>query len=129
MVRLFFWLGTSGGYGVLLLLTLTAVAIVAFFARDRRGENAWRRLIAPAIAAVLLGGIVVLATMHYATLLGVPPGTPIAWMLPASYLAVAVIGEVWAVVLKSRRPHVYDAIGLGPHSVTTQLTRSAEGTR
>ena len=59
-----------------MLLTATAVAIVAFFARDPRGETAWRRLTAPAMAAVLLGGIIVLATMHYATLLGVPPGTP-----------------------------------------------------
>lgn len=75
-------------------LTATAVAIVAFFARDRRGENAWRRLIAPGLAAMMLGGIVVLATMHYATLLGVPPGSRIAWLLPASYLAIAVVGEV-----------------------------------
>ena len=101
---------------------MTAIAIVAFFARDPRGENAWRRLIAPGIAAVLLGGIVVLATLHYATLLGVPPGSRIAWALPASYLAVAVIGEVWAVVLKDRRPDIYDAIGLGPHAITSQLT-------
>ena len=72
MTRLFFWLGTSGGFGILVLLALTSVAIVAFFARDPRGENVWRRLIAPAVAAVLLGGIVVLAVLHYATLLGVP---------------------------------------------------------
>ena len=61
MTRLFFWLGTTGGFGILILLALTAVAVIAFFARDPRGENAWRRLIAPALAAVLLAGIVVLA--------------------------------------------------------------------
>jgi amino acid transporter len=129
MAHMFFWLGTTGGYGILLLLTVTAVAIVAFFARDRRGENAWRRLIAPGIAAVLLGGIVVLATVHYANLLGVPPGSPAAWILPGSYLAVALVGEVWAVVLKTSRPHVYEGIGLGPHAVTRQLATSTEGTR
>ena len=41
---------------------------------------------------------------HYATLLGVPPGSPAAWMLPGSYLAVAVIGVVWAVVLTTAAP-------------------------
>ena len=92
MTRLFFWLGSTGGYGVLILLAATAVAIVAFFARDPRGENLWRRLIAPALAAILLGGIIVLATVHYATLLGVPAGTTAAWALPASYAAVAAIG-------------------------------------
>ncbi len=74
MTRLFFWLGTTGGFGIILLLTQTAVAVIAFFARDARGENAWRRLIAPGLAAVLLAGIIVLAIQHYATLLGVPPG-------------------------------------------------------
>jgi amino acid transporter len=34
MTQLFFWLGTTGGFGVLILLALTAVAIIAFFARD-----------------------------------------------------------------------------------------------
>jgi amino acid transporter len=129
MARMFFWLGTSGGYGVLLLLTATAVAIVVFFARDPRGESTWRRLIAPGIAAVLLGGIVVLATRNYATLLGVPPGSPAAWILPGSYLAVAVIGVVWALVLYDRRPDIYDAIGLGPHAITSQLTPAGDRTQ
>ncbi len=126
MTRMFFWLGTSGGYGVLLLLTATAVAIVVFFARDPRGETAWRRLIAPAVAAVLLGVIDVLATRNYATLLGVPPGRPAAWILPGSYLALAVIGVVWAVVLHDRRPDIYQAIGLGPHAIAGQLTPAAD---
>jgi amino acid transporter len=129
MVDLFFWLGTTGGYGVLLLLTATALAIAVFFARDHRGENAWRRLIAPVAAAVLLGGIVVLATRNYATLLGVAPGSPAAWMLPGSYLAVAVTGVVWAVVLASSQPATYEAIGLGPYTVTRELAASTDTTR
>jgi amino acid transporter len=128
MERLFFWLGTTGGYGILILLAVTAVAIVAFFARDPRGENAWRRLIAPALAAILLGGIVVLATLHYATLLGVPAGAPAAWVLPASYGGVAVIGLAWGLVLKFRRPQTYAAIGLGAHAATGQLTPGGQGT-
>jgi amino acid transporter len=92
MADLFFWLGGTGGFGILVLLTMTAVAIIVFFGRDPRGETASRRLIAPALAAVLLGSIVVLAVLHYNTLLGVPPGSPVAWLLPASYAAAAVIG-------------------------------------
>jgi amino acid transporter len=44
MVQLFFWLGTSGAFGVLCLLATTSIAVITFFARDPRGENAWRRL-------------------------------------------------------------------------------------
>jgi hypothetical protein len=122
-------LGTTGGFGILILLALTAIAVIAFFARDPRGETAWARLIAPALAAVLLAGIVVLAVLHYGTLLGVPAGATAAWALPASYAAVAAIGLGWGLVLKIRRPQTYAAIGLGAHAVTGQLAPASEGTR
>jgi amino acid transporter len=118
MTRLFFWLGTTGGLGIMILLAATSAAVVVFFARDARGENAWRRLIAPALAAVLLTGIVVLAIQHYALLLGVPAGSPAAWALPASYAAAAIIGLAWGLILKLRRPQVYAGIGLGAHAGT-----------
>ena len=89
--------------------------------------NAWRRLIAPALAAVLLGGIVILATVHYATLLGVPAGATAAWALPASYAAVAVIGLAWGLALKICRPQTYAAIGLGANAVTGQLAPASTG--
>jgi amino acid transporter len=120
MARLFFWLGTTGGLGVILLLAATSAAVIAFFARDARGENLWRRLAAPAMAAVTLATIAVLAIQHYATLLGVAPGNAAAWALPAGYAAVAVAGLIWALVLKTRRPAIYATIGLGPHAVTGQ---------
>ena len=128
MEKLFFWLGTTGGFGILVLLAVTSAAVIVFFARDHRGENTWRRLIAPALAAVLLGGIVVLAVLHYATLLGVPPGDSAAWALPASYAAVAVTGLGWGLVLKLRRPHTYAAIGLGAHAVTGRHTPASDRT-
>jgi amino acid transporter len=126
MTNLFFWLGTTGGFGIIILLALTAVAVIAFFARDPRGESAWRRLIAPALAAAALAGIVVLAAAHYDTLLGVPAGAWAAWALPASYAVIAVIGLGWGLMLRFWRRHVYAAIGLGAHSLTGQLTRAGE---
>jgi len=128
MTQLFFWLGTTGGFGVLILLALTAVAVIVFFARDPRGETAWPRLIAPALAAVLLAIIVVLAVLHYDTLLGVPAGATAAWALPASYAVVAAIGLAWGLILRTRRPETYAGIGLGAHAVTGQLTPASDGT-
>jgi hypothetical protein len=81
--------------------------------RDARGENAWRRLIAPALALLALAGIIVLAVQNYAGLLGVAPGDTAAWALPASYAVVAVIGAGWGLLLRSGRPAVYAAIGRG----------------
>lgn len=110
----------------MLLLLFTSVAVIAFFLRGPRGENAWHRIIAPAISVVLLTGIVILAARNYATLLGVRPGDNAAWALPASYAAVAVIGLGWGLILKARRPVVYAAIGLGPAAVTARLSAVAE---
>ena len=36
LVRLFFWGGTGGGFGVLLLIAVTWVAVIVFFARTGR---------------------------------------------------------------------------------------------
>jgi amino acid transporter len=116
MNDLFFWGGTTGGFGILVLFALTSVAVIAFFAKDARGENLWRRAIAPAIATVLLALMIVLALLHYDTLLGVSSSNPAAWALPVSYVVIAVIGIAWGLILKASRPQVYASIGLGAHA-------------
>jgi amino acid transporter len=113
VVHLFYWIGTTGGFGVLTMLALTSIAVIAYFARDPRGEPAWRRLIAPALAGLLLIAMVILAANNYATLLGVQPGSAPARLLPAVFLVPALAGLVWAAVLRRRRQAVYQAIGLG----------------
>jgi amino acid transporter len=128
MQDLFFDLGTTGGLGLLLLYALTSAAVIGFFARhpDREpGETAWGRLIAPALAFFLLTVIAVLAIAHYSTLLGVAPGSPAAWALPAGYGIVAAAGLTWGVILRARRPDVYQAIGLGAHAATARAARGA----
>lgn len=123
MSDLFFWLGTTGGFGILLLLAVTSAAVVRFFGNaGHDDETRWQRTIAPALSAVILTVIVVLAIMHYGTLLGVPPGSPADWILPASYGVVAAIGLCWAVVLRARRRWVYARIGLGANAVTGHAT-------
>jgi hypothetical protein len=79
------------------------------------------RLIAPALAAILLTAIAILAVMHYGTLLGVAPGSAAAWALPAGYGAVALAGLCWGLVIKIRRPEVYETIGLGAHAVSAHV--------
>jgi amino acid transporter len=128
MQDLFFDLGTTGGFGVLLLYALTSAAVIAFFARNSRQETAWARLIAPALAFILLTAIAVLAVMNYASLLGVPPGSAAAWALPAGYAAAAAIGVAWGLVIKFRRPHTYETIGYGAHAASIQAG-AVTGTR
>lgn len=122
MQDLFFDLGTTGGFGLLLLYALTSLAVIVFFARNPSQETTWARLIAPALAAILLTGIAILAVQHYATLLGVSPGSAPAWALPAGYAAAATAGLGWGLIIKIRRPDVYATIGLGAHAATRQAS-------
>ena len=130
MARLFFWGGTTGGLGIIVLLAATSVAVIAFFARDPRGENAWRRLAAPALAAVRCwpaSRCSPCSTTRSCS--ACHPADPAAWVLPGCYGVVAVAGLGWALVLKTRRPQVYATIGLGPHAVTAQHTYAAADAR
>lgn len=122
LVQLFFWGGTSGGLGVLLLIALTAVAVLAFFTRHPTGENLWRRLAAPVLAIVGLLVVAGLALAHFGTLLGVPDNHVLRWGVPAAYLAVALAGIGWGLLLKNTRPQVYAGIGKGAKAVTTGIT-------
>jgi len=116
--KLFFWLGTTGGFGILILLIGTSIAAIIYFGRDSRGESIWSRLIAPALAAVALGYVFYQTVKAFPNLLVVASDAPIAWILPGLYAAMFVIGVLWALYLRSSRPEVYNAIGLGAKAVT-----------
>ncbi|AYF26643.1 amino acid permease [Micromonospora tulbaghiae] len=125
IVNLFFWITVTGGLGVLVLMTITSVAVVAFFARRRHDENVWRAAIAPAMAALVLGAILFVTVQQFDTLLGVAPTSPLRWLFPAGYAAVAVLGLAWALYLRRSRPDVYDAIGLGVEAESLQHRHAA----
>jgi len=117
IVHLFFWVTVTGGLGVLILMTLTSAAVVGFFARDRRGEPFWHRIAAPFLATALLGWVLYLTVDQFAVLLGVDPADPLRWAFPASFAVAAVLGLIWAGLLKAWRPDIYDTIGLGANAV------------
>jgi amino acid transporter len=113
LTKLFFWFGTTGGFGILILLVGTSISVIKFFAKDHMGESIWSRLIAPALATIALAYVFWQTVIAFPTLLGVADNAPIAWILPSLYALVAVIGIVWALSLRSTQPTVYEAIGLG----------------
>ncbi|MEU7871256.1 APC family permease [Dactylosporangium sp. NPDC049140] len=127
--HLFFLVGTSGGYGVLLLITTTALAVIVYFARHRTFDTVWRRLVAPTLAAIALLIITALATVKFDVLLNVAADSPLRWVIPAGYVAVALVGVGWAMILKTTRPDVYATIGLGAKAATAGLGLTAPGPR
>ena len=113
VAQLFFWGGTTGGVGILLLLTATSAAVVRYFWNAPGDEPVWRRLVAPAVATVLLAAMAWLCIGHFDVLLNVAPGSLPTKILPGLFGVAAVIGAGWALVLKHHQPETYAAIGLG----------------
>ncbi|MCM4078293.1 APC family permease [Paractinoplanes hotanensis] len=125
LVQLFYWGSTTGGLGVLLLYTLTSIAVIAFFARDAHGENMWQRRIAPLLATVVLLLVAYLAVDNLAGLYGVDPGTGPARVVPIALLLIFAGGTVWGLILKRTQPEIYEGIGRGARSSTATSALSA----
>jgi amino acid transporter len=117
MTTMFGRLTAWGGLGVLLLMTFTSIAVIGFFARDRHDEPIWRRVLAPLIAGLLLLLLSVITIVNFGRLLN-EQDSALGWALPAAYLLVAVVGVVWAVILRIRRPAAFRKIGLGVEGET-----------
>ncbi|GIH72913.1 APC family permease [Sphaerimonospora thailandensis] len=113
LVEMFFTLGSFGGFGLLVLLTTTSVAVFAFFAKNPGLKNAWRTQIAPGIASVLLFCVLGLALINFDKILGVEPDSLLRWLLPALYLLGIGLGIAWAMFLRAKRSEIYANIGLG----------------
>ncbi|WP_213450369.1 APC family permease [Rhizomonospora bruguierae] len=113
LVYLFAWLTVVGGLGVLILMWAASAAVVAFFARHRRRENAWRSTVAPAIAFLLLSGVLAATVVGLGDMLQVAPDSPFRWLIPPAYAGVALLGFGWGLVTRLARPDVYASIGRG----------------
>ena len=117
LVQLFFWGGTVGGLGVLLLVTATSVSVIGILGRDPFDTPLPVRTFLPGLAALLLGWMSWLIIDNLTGLLGVASNSPLRWMVPCAYAVLALAGLAWAGYLRRQRPDTYDVIGLdaNPH--------------
>jgi len=58
----------------------------------------------------------------FGELLQVSGNSPFQWLIPVAYFAVALIGVVWALVMRSVRPEAYAAIGRGTEGRVSNVT-------
>lgn len=102
---------TPGIYGILMLQILTAFAVVAFFAKNRRGLSRWRTLFAPLLGAV---GMIIILYFAIANI-GLITGRTglINILLPLLTLIMFAVGVGVAILLKRRQPARYERFGTG----------------
>jgi len=121
LVYVFAWLTTIGGLGVLLLMWAASAAVIAFFVRNPGKENVWRAYLAPLIAFLLLTIVLGATIVGFGELLQVSGSSPFQWLVPVAYAGVAIIGFIWALIMRAARPEVYQAIGRGADGRVSNL--------
>lgn len=100
-----------GGFAILILETITSIAVFVFFRRSRHivGLTKWHTVVAPVLATSGLGLVVVLAIRNFPTLIG---GSDIlAVILQAATWGVFLGGMILALVYRKVKPAVYERIG------------------
>lgn len=114
VVTLFTWFSGVAAIAVMLLMIATSFAVVGFFRRGGgRNENAWQRVIAPALGAVAITVILATTVYNISSILGTTPGSTLTWVVPGSVILAAIVGVLWATILKATRPDVFQQVGRG----------------
>ena len=100
-----------GGFAIIILELVTSISVVAFFRRSRQDADTtkWHTLVAPTIAALGLGLVIILAIANFTTLIG--SSTSVAVVLQILTWGVIVTGIVVALINRKYRPAVYHRIG------------------
>ncbi|WP_238591922.1 APC family permease [Pseudonocardia sp. EC080625-04] len=112
MLSLFGWFSGLSAVAVVLLMTGTSIAVISFFRKNRTApESVWARLIAPAVAALLLATVLTVLVGNFDAVLGTDPSSAARWVLPGVVLLAALSGTAWALWLRGNRFDVYVGIG------------------
>lgn len=128
MNTMFVWLSTIGAFCILVLLTISSMSARAFFASGRGAqESVWVRQVIPSVGSVI--GVLVLLFMsgNLTSLLALPPGSFLKWLVPAGVAATLGLGWLWGLWLRQARPQIYADLGKGaPNPLTVQDQRLSD---
>jgi amino acid transporter len=112
--ELFTWTGVTASTGVTIIMIAVSLSVIGFFRRLPGAETRWRRLVAPALAAIVLAVVLVLIVANFDVLLGPAGSIPLLrWGLPGLLVLAGLAGFLRAESLRARHPAVYAGIG-GP---------------
>ena len=98
-----------GTVGVVMLLAVTSLAVIAFFATTRLDTRWWHAKIAPLLGAVGLFAIAAELVSNLDALSGAH--NPVVNTFPWIIGAVAVVGVTVGLVLRRTRPDIYQGFG------------------
>ncbi|MFF5701336.1 APC family permease [Streptomyces sp. NPDC012794] len=104
---LYAWFSGAATLGIVLLMAATSLAVIGFFRRADGRQSLWRTVVAPGGAFLGLACVVCLMVANFPLLVGTTTG---AWVIGGLVALSAVAGAVQALVLRARRPAVYERL-------------------
>jgi len=113
VLTFFTWLTNTAAFGLVLLLVLISIAVIGYFRKHDSGYSLWTRVIAPALATLTLGSVFLLIVVNFNVLIGTEGFSPLSWILPALAVVPGILGLLWGLRLKKKRPEIYQGIGFG----------------
>lgn len=111
VLNLFVWLSQLGTLGLLGLMALTSFAVIAFFLKDARGENALSTKLFPAASGLILGYLFLIIFRDFGALTGAEGN--LSWGLPSLVIVAGIVGIALAAMLKGRDPQRFAELGKG----------------
>jgi amino acid transporter len=109
VLNLFVWLTQVGTLAILGLMAITSFAVVAFFSKDKRGENALSTMILPVISGLILAYLFVIIFRDFGAITGAAGA--LGWILPSLTIVFGIIGFALASGLAGRDPARFASLG------------------
>ncbi|MBZ4486606.1 APC family permease [Microbacterium sp. cx-55] len=113
VLQVFTWFAGVATLAIALLMAVTSIAVIVYFARTRQDRRIWNTVIAPALGFVGLILSAALIVVYFPLMVGDvdAEGTPVfgavSWFLLALVVVFPVFGYLQAVWIRRRRPAAY----------------------
>ncbi len=113
VLQVFTWFAGVATLAIAILMAVTSIAVIAYFAKTRKDRRPWNTIIAPALGLLGLVASAILIVAYFPIMVGDVDGegTPVfgavSWFLLALIVIFPVLGYVQAWWIKTRRPAAY----------------------
>lgn len=111
VMTMFPWLTNAAGFGMVLLLCVTSIAIMRYFNREPQNHPLLVRSVAPLVSAIGLGVIAVLIMFNFDVMIDADGFSPLIIIIPGVIVGSGLGGLVWGEYLRTKKPDVYQAVG------------------
>ncbi len=114
ILNMFTWVSQVGTLGVLGMMTVTSVAVIAFFRSGQASGSALATLVLPLVSGVIMAGLFVYIFLNFGDLTGTTGGA-LGWILPSLIPLAALVGWLVAGRLKGADAAAYGRMGQNRH--------------